>query len=704
MVGLAMIPAMIVPTLIRTAISSAFNLLHSPSQFLAPRPLTARPLPSDGRGCPRTGEGRIPSSPHAAALLSLCLALRVAGAEAPESLVVDGIPPIPDELRQGAARYLEFRSAGVADWHPVRRELLIATRFAEVNQLHLLKQPGGARRQLTFFAEPVSGGSFQPVQGDFLVLAQDRGGGEFYQYYRFDLADGRVTLLTDGKSRNVGARWDRAGRHIAYTSTRRNGRDTDVWVMDPRDPKSDRMLVELSGGGWGVQDWSPDDARLLLGEYVSINESRVWIVDARTGAKELLTPQTTEKVAYGQARFTADGRAVLVTTDKDSEFRQLCRMELASRRIAPVLKDVPWNVEEFELSHDGRTLAVVINEEGASRLRLLEAQSGRERRVSKLPAGILGGLNWHRNNRDLAFNVSNAKSPADAYSLDVKSGRVERWTESETGGLDPAAFVEPELVRLKSFDGLEFPVWVYRPDSRKFPGPRPVVVNIHGGPEGQSRPGFQARNNCYLNELGVAMVYPNVRGSDGYGKTFLTLDNGFRREDSVKDIGAVLDWIGRQAGFDGERVAVIGGSYGGYMVLASMIHYGDRLCCGVDVVGISNFLTFLKNTQDYRRDLRRVEYGDERDPAMAEFLGRISPTARAGEIRKPLFVVQGFNDPRVPATESAQMVEAIRGHGGSVWYLMAKDEGHGFRKKRNVDFLFYSTVLFLQEHLLKSSR
>jgi dipeptidyl aminopeptidase/acylaminoacyl peptidase len=620
--------------------------------------------------------------------------------EIPESLVAENIPAIAAELRQDVGRYLEFRSASMADWHPTRREMLILTRFAEVNQLHLLTQPGGARRQLTFLAEPVAGGSFPPTQGDFLVFAQDTGGGEFYQLYRFDLAAGRVTLLTDGKSRNQGTRWDRAGGRFAYTSTRRNGRDTDVWLMDPREPKSDRMLIELSGGGWSVQDWSPDDARLLLAEYISINESRLWLVNARTGTMELLTPPSAERISWGRARFAAEGKSVFVATDKDSEFRRLCRLDLASRKLTPLMRQTSWDVEEFELSHDGRTLAVVINEDGSSRLRLLDARSGREHGTPNLPAGVISGLRWHRNSRDLAFNVSSAKSPADVYSLDAKSRRVERWTESETGGLDPAAFVDPALVRLKSFDGLEFSAFVYRPDPRQFPGPRPVLVNIHGGPEGQSRPNFQARNNYYLNELGVVIVYPNVRGSDGYGKTFLTLDNGFKREDSVKDIGAVLDWIGKQPDFDAKRVGVMGGSYGGYMVLASMIHYSDRLCCGVDVVGISNFLTFLKNTQDYRRDLRRAEYGDERDPAMAEFLGRISPTTRADDIKKPLFVVQGFNDPRVPVTESEQMVAAIRGHGGTVWYLMAKDEGHGFRKKRNVDVMFYSTVLFLRAHLL----
>jgi dipeptidyl aminopeptidase/acylaminoacyl peptidase len=317
-----------------------------------------------------------------------------------------------------------------------------------------------------------------------------------------------------------------------------------------------------------------------------------------------------------------------------------------------------------------------------------------------LPLGLVGGLEWHENNRDLGFNVTSANSPADVYSINMESGKVDRWTESETGGLNPDDFVQPELVRMKSFDGLEISAFVYRPDSRRFPGKRPVIVNIHGGPEAQSRPGFLARNNYFLNEMGIALVYPNVRGSSGYGKTFLTLDNGFKREDSVRDIGTVLDWLEKDPRLDATRTAVMGGSYGGYMVLASMQHFGTRLRCGVDIVGISNFLTFLKNTQEYRRDLRRAEYGDERDPAMQEFLARIAPTAHVEKITKPLFVVQGKNDPRVPLSESEQMVQAIRQNGGKVWYLMAKDEGHGFAKKKNADFQFLATILFFREHLL----
>ena len=622
-------------------------------------------------------------------------------AQVPENLVVEGVPAITPELRKDVGRYLEFRAAAFNSWHPQRREMLLSTRFADSTQLHLVKAPGGARRQLTFFSDPVAGGSFEPKTGDYLVFSQDTGGGEFFQLYRYDLADGKVTLLTDGKARNSGGTWAHGGGRFAYTSTRRNGKDTDLYVITPATPSSDKLMLQLSGGGWRVSDWSPDNATILLTEYVSINESHLWSFDLQSSLLERVTPKTGEKISWTGASFAKDGRSLFVTSDQGSEFQRLCRYDLASHQLRPLTPNLKWDVESFDLSPDGKTLAFVSNEDGVSVLHLLDAKSGRELRTPKLPLGVITGLEWHENNRDLGFTLSSARSPADVYSLDVRKGTLERWTESETGGLNAQTFIEPELIKLKSFDGLDISAFVYRPDARKFPGKRPAIISIHGGPESQSRPIFQARNNYYLNELGVALVVPNVRGSDGYGKTFLTLDNGFKREDSVKDIGAVIDWIRKDAALDGERIAVMGGSYGGYMTLASMVHFSDRLRCGVDVVGISSFITFLKNTQDYRRDLRRVEYGDERDPAMAAHLDKISPLTSVKKIGKPLFVVQGRNDPRVPVTEAEQMVKAIRENGGQAWYLMAKDEGHGFAKKKNADFQFISTILFYQEHLLK---
>lgn len=635
-----------------------------------------------------------------AAIAGLLVAWQGRGATVPEALVLDGIPPLPEGIREDVSRYLEFRSAAFQDWHPSRRDVLIVTRFGNTPQLHLVQQPEGARRQLTFLPEPVQGGSFQPADPSRLLFVQDTGGAEFFQFHELDRENGRIRLLTDGRSRNTGPVWSGDGRRLAYASTLRNGRDTDLYVMEPGREGSGRRLKELEGGGWSVLDWSPDDRHLLVRSYVSINDAALHLMDVATGELRRLSPEGDGPEAWMDARFLEEGRSVLAMTDRGSEFRRLMRLELAGGAWSPFGPEIPWDVEAMDVTRDGRRVAVFTNEDGVSRLHVLDGRTGRERKGPDLPAGVASGLSWHRNGRELGFSLSSARSPSDVYSIDVRVNQVTRWTVSETGGLNAGRFVEPEIVRVEGHDGLALSGFLYRPDPRRFPGRRPILVSIHGGPESQARPVFQMRWNYLLEEMGVAILYPNVRGSAGYGKRFLTLDNGYQREDSVRDIGAFLDWIGRDERLAADRIGVYGGSYGGYMVLASLIHHGNRLRCGIDVVGISSFLTFLKNTQDYRRDLRRVEYGDERDPAMAEFLARISPLSRAGEIRKPLLVVQGLNDPRVPAGESEQVVRAIRGQGGTAWYLLAKDEGHGFAKKANSDFMFLTLVQFLQQHLL----
>ena len=309
-------------------------------------------------------------------------------------------------------------------------------------------------------------------------------------------------------------------------------------------------------------------------------------------------------------------------------------------------------------------------------------------------------MKWHENNRDLAFSLNSSQSPSDAYSVDVQAAKLERWTFSETGGIPAHKFVEPKLVTWKSFDGKEISGWLYAPATQPASGKMPVAIVIHGGPEGQSRPGFLGRNNFLINELGVALIFPNVRGSTGYGKTFSLLDNGFKREDTYKDIGALLDWIGQQPNLDAKLVLVTGGSYGGHMTLAIATRYNDRIAASVDIVGMSNLVTFLEHTEAYRRDLRRVEYGDERDPKMRAFLESIAPMNHVKAITKPMMVVAGVNDPRVPKSESDQIVKVLEENKTPVWYLAAKDEGHGFAKKKNADFQFYTTVLFMQKYLL----
>jgi dipeptidyl aminopeptidase/acylaminoacyl peptidase len=633
-------------------------------------------------------------------LITLLASVSVA-AETPANLVAENVPSFPADLAEKVAPYMEARSAGFSSWHPQRREMLISTRFGDVPQIHLVKMPGGARRQMTFFADRVGGGSFNPANGDMILFSKDVGGGEFFQLYRFDVPTGKITLLTDGTSRNTGASWSNRGDRVAWSSTRRTGRDSDVWIMNPAKPEEATMLLELEGGGWFAGDWSPDDKTLLLGQYISANESYIHLVDVAAGEKKLLTPRGETKILYSNARFARDGRSIYVVSDEAGEFSQLFQWNLGTGAKRSLSSHIEWDVSDIELSDDGKYLAFTTNEAGVGVLRVLDLATGREIALPKLPLGTIGGIEFHANGKDLAFTLTSAKSPTDVFSVDVTTGKLERWTESETGGLDTSLNVEPELVRMKSFDGLEISGFLYRPDPAKFSGKRPVIVNIHGGPEGQARPGFLARNNYLINELGIAIFYPNVRGSSGYGKTFLALDNGYKREDSVRDIGTVLDFIAADGRLDESRIGVTGGSYGGYMTLAVSTHYADRIRAALDVVGISNFVTFLENTQGYRRDLRRAEYGDERDEKMREFLHAISPLTNVAKIRKPLFVVQGFNDPRVPWTEAEQIVKAVRESGIPVWYLMAKDEGHGFAKKQNADYQFLASILFWEEHLLE---
>jgi dipeptidyl aminopeptidase/acylaminoacyl peptidase len=626
----------------------------------------------------------------------------------PDSLQVEGAPPIPATLAEAVRPFTEFRGATFLSWAPGSRELVMATRFADTVQLHRVVAPLGARTQLTFFPDRVAAAAYPRVAAKgarpFLVFSKDAGGNEFFQTYRLDL-DGHAppTLLTDGRSRNSLGVFANRGERLAYTSTRRNGADTDIYVVDPRDPKNpttDRLVAEVKGGGWSVLDWSPDDARLLLREMISVNESFLWSLDLATGQRTPLTPRPEgEKVSYGDARWSRDGKAIYVTTDRDGEFLRLARLDAKTGRHDFLSSHIPWDLEAIDLSSDGRTLAAIANENGAGRVHLFDLRSGKERPTPLLPPGSVTGLGWHANGRDLAVTLGSARIAADVFVVDARTGRAERWTESELGGVDVDALPEPALVKWKSFDGRELSGLLYRPPAR-FTGKRPVIVSIHGGPEGQSRPVFQGRNNYLLTELGVALLYPNVRGSTGYGKSFTKLDNGMLREDSVKDIGALLDWIAQEPTLDADRIMVTGGSYGGYMSLAVATHYAPRIRCSVDIVGISNFVTFLERTEAYRRDLRRVEYGDERDPAMRAFLEKISPLNNAARIAKPILVAQGKNDPRVPLHEAEQIVATLRKRNVPVWYLMARDEGHGFAKKRNADHLFYTLVTFANRYLI----
>src|SRR5580700_2757496 len=619
-----------------------------------------------------------------------------------DALILENIPPIPASIAARATRYTDFRTASMYGWRPQKREILIGTRFGDTNQVHQVAMPGGARTQLTFFPDRVTDASYQPHKGDYFLFRKDVGGGEWYQIFRFDVASGDITMLTDGKSRNTEFVWSNKGDRIAYAGTLRNGTDLDFYVMDPATkPTAWKPLTENQGGGWQVRDWSPDDRTLLVVNGISINESYLWLVDAANGQKTELTPKGSEKISYTPIGFSRDGKGFYLTTDKDNEYQRLAYMDL-DRKSLKYLTTYKWDVEDGgQLSEDRRRLAFALNENGMSTLHVLDLESGKELRVPKLPAGVISSLRWHENNRDLAFSLNTSQSPSDVYSVDIQSAKLDRWTMSETGGIQARNLVEPKLITWKSFDGREIFGWLYLPNDKPAAGKYPVEIVIHGGPEGQSRPIFLGRTNYLPNEMGVALIFPNVRGSTGYGKAFTQLDNGFLRENTYKDIGGLLDWIGTQPELDAKKVLVTGGSYGGHMTLAVATLYNDRITCSVDIVGISNLVTFLEHTEAYRRDLRRVEYGDERDPKMRAYLESIAPMNHVKAITKPMMVVAGVNDPRVPVSESDQIVAALKKQGTPVWYIMAKDEGHGYQKKANQDYEFYANIIFLQQYLWK---
>ena len=624
------------------------------------------------------------------------------------NLVMEDIPEIPAEIVDSLNRYQNVRSASFRDWTADGQGVFITTRFGDVNQLHRVDMPQGARHQVTFYDEPIGGISRQPG-GRNVIFTRDAGGSEFTQVFILDPVDGTTTMLTDGQSRNGSVSWDREGRRIAWTSTARNGASNDVWMMDPDDPDSGEIVLESPDGTlWMPVEFSESGSKVLISNYVSIADSRVNVLDLDTGEVSLLAGGPDNRSANVALAFDDTNDGVWFITDQGSEFRRLAWQPAAPGAEPEIITpDLDWDVSGAEISNDRRRIAFSTNEGGMSRVYLLDTRTREYRAIDEIPTGLAFGLTFSPDDSRLAMTLNTPTTPSDVFVLDLgrdplSHGKLTRWTMSEVGGLDTTQFRTPELVSYPTFDEVDgaprqIPAWVYKPPG---PGPFPVVVSIHGGPEGQSRPRFSSRYQMWLEKLGVAIVIPNVRGSAGYGKTYLSLDNGFKREDSVKDIGALLDWIETQPDLDQDRVAVFGGSYGGYMVLASSFHYSDRLKAAVDIVGISNFVTFLENTQDYRRDLRRVEYGDERDPEMRAHLESIAPMNHVDRMKHPMFIVQGENDPRVPVTESEQMVKALRDAGQTVWYMNALNEGHGYRKKENRDIYEQATVMFLQENLV----
>jgi dipeptidyl aminopeptidase/acylaminoacyl peptidase len=623
------------------------------------------------------------------------------------NLIYESIPPRDTQLAEHLGLYRQSRQATFLDWLP-DGSMLVATRFGDVEQVHRIATPLGMREQLTFYPDPVSAARAPRVaatngQANAFVFLKDQGGDENAQLYYYS-SSANVQQLTKGKFLHGSPVWSHDGKRVAFYGNERDGISYDVYVADVGGSTNAPRLV--AGGQqdtWYPLDWSPDDRKLLLWKYVSINESYLYIADVYTGTITSVD-ESGHKVGIKTAKFAPDGRGIYLASDEDGEFAQLRYVDPVSHEVRKLTDKIPWDIEDFDVSNDGRYIAYVANEDGRSKLTILDTIGKLEQSPPGVPDGRVVNVTFDKTGRRLAFSAESAQSPRDVYVYDLSHNALERWTRSEVGPLDVGSFVPAELVRYPTWDRVAggqrmISAYMYRPRGN---GPHPVVIDIHGGPESQSRAGWNPFVQFLVNELGYAVIQPNVRGSSGYGKTFLKLDNGVLREDAVKDIGSLIVWLGLQPMFDRDHVAVMGGSYGGYMALATLAAYGDRLKGGIDEVGISNFVSFLENTAPYRRELRRAEYGDESDPRMRAFLNQISPVNKVALIRRPLLVVEGLNDPRVPPNEAQQIVWRMRSKGAEVWYLAAKDEGHGFRKKANEDVYLETVAMFLNK--LKSAK
>jgi len=626
------------------------------------------------------------------------------------NLIYDGIPVEQLDVDGSTLpRWQESRNANFLGWL-ADGSLLITTRFGESAQLHRVQAPLGMREQLTWESEPLTSAVAHPTDANLLLYRKDRGGDENMQLWLHDITKNTDRLLTDGKSRHGPPVFSHDGKRVAFYGNARDPSNNDIYVSDVTSEAAPRLVLAGTGDALYVQDWYADDSRLAVIRYRSSTDSELLLVDVATGKVTPVEPAAGYKsgpVSVGVARFSRDGRGIYFTSDRGGEFSALHYLDIFTHQLTTLTPGTNWDVTNLEISEDSRFLAYTRNEAGVDRLVLHDARRKADVLLPPLPPNaVIGGLGFDRAGRRLAVSLHTAQSPEDVYvyTLDTTAGEslpqvaLARWTQSEFGPLDASRLVPAQLVEFPTWDRVGnrqrmLSAFVYKPTG---PGPHPVLIDIHGGPESQFQPGWNAFRQYLVSELGYAVIAPNVRGSWGYGRSFLKLDDAELREDSVRDIGALLVWIGLQGEFDRQRVVATGGSYGGYMVLASLVQYSDRLAGGIDMVGISNFVTFLTNTSGYRRDLRRVEYGDERDPKMRALLQSISPLTNVASIKKPLLIVQGLNDPRVPASESEQMMRTLRARGNEVWYLAAKDEGHGFRRKSNNDAYRATVVAFLK--------
>jgi dipeptidyl aminopeptidase/acylaminoacyl peptidase len=627
---------------------------------------------------------------------------QVQGIAPAKNLEAVGVPPVPASFAKEVEPYKGIYGLPLAGWNPARREVWLKG-LSSVTWVSRVISPGVRPIPSSIYIQ--AGGIYDiyfQSQGKYLAYTRDAAGNEIFDLYLYDISAGKTALLSDGKSRSTEPVWSSAGDKIVYSSTPASGIGVNLRVLDRLDPKADRLLVQSSGTYLKAYDWSTDDKQIVYCDFSSNTTATLWLVDLASGSKTMLSPKTDLAEFYDNPQFSKDGKGIYVVTDHDADMRRLAYIELSTRKVSYVPSNPKWDVDEFQLSPNGKTLAFVTNEDGIAQLHLFDVATAKEVPASQLPIGIISGLKWNKDSTELAFNLKSPRTPNDVYSVNAQTGNVELWAKSVTNGADTSQFSPAELIHWPTFDKRTISGFLYRPPA-KFKGKRPVIIDIHGGPDEQYRPTYNHEENYFLNALGVAKIYPNVRGSTGYGKTFAHLDDGLRREDAVKDIGALLDWIKAQPYLDSDRVMIEGGSYGGYLALSAAYTYSDRIRGTVSDSGITSLLSDAEHTDAWRRDIERLEFGDERDPKVRQFMENTSPVANAKKIGKPLLIFQGANDPRVPVSEAASLVAAAKDR-IPVWYVLAKDEGHGFTQQENRDYKTYATILFVKEFLLKTDR
>jgi dipeptidyl aminopeptidase/acylaminoacyl peptidase len=611
-------------------------------------------------------------------------------------LVSDNIPDAPASLTEKLDAYLGGREAKLLGWSP-SGGLLILTRFADVDQLHLVAHAGAARRQLTFLREPVIQAAFSPDPNrGGLAYFSDPDGRENAQLYYQRAGESGAKLLTDGKSLNSNAVWSNFSHEIAFSTTAR-GTSRDIEVIDPESGALPRLALSGDGAAWYPLEWSPDDRKLLVLKSVSIAESYLYIVDLGSGQRREVEPAP-GKVRIAGARFSRDGQGVYLISDRDSEFAQLRYVNLYTNDKRVLSGHIPWDVEQLAISRDGQYLAFVSNEHGASKLNLVDLIAHQDLTPPKLPAdGVIDSLSFDPDGKRLAFDFAANDRPRDAYVLEVGGNTLAAWTQSETGAVNVANFVAPRLLQFPTFDQQDgrprqIPVNVYQPATA---GSHPVLIALEDGPPSQFRPSYQPWYQYLVTELGFAVVAPNLRGASGYGKSYRALGSGALREDAVKDLGALLVWLGAQPGLDAKHVVISGNYYGGSLALAALVNYSERLRGGVDFGGVTDFIGFLSAAVPYDQAGERAQFGDERDPDARASLRRLSPLTNADRITRPVLIVHGRNDARVVAAQSEQLLNTLRSRGGVVWYLQA-EEGRVFQSRLNRDAYRQAFAQFLE--------